>query len=91
MDYADDLFKNKIMFFGFMKEKYPFFYKSNIFFRDIQYSVMRYFEKKNIKIKYALAEKITTNLLEKLVKDESLIKIDNKSFKVNFLVENEVS
>ncbi len=91
MDYANDLYTNKIIFFSFMKEKYPFFYKSNIFFRDTQYSVMRYYEKKNVKIKYAQAEKIAIALFDLLVKDESVIKLDNKSYKVNFLMENQVS
>ncbi len=73
-----------------MKENYPVFYKSNIFFRDLQYSIKRYYEKKNVILTYAEAEKVANEFVKQLVNENLLIKIDNKSFKMNFSLETEV-
>lgn len=87
MDYVNDLMKNKVIFFNFMKEKYPFFYNSNIFFRDIQYAIKYYYLSRGIKITYPEAEEICKNFTENLVVNRELTKIDNQSFKVNFNTE----
>ncbi len=87
MDYVNDLMENKLVFFNFMKEKYPFFYNSNIFFRDIQYAIKYYYLSRGIKITYPQAEEICNNFVEKLVANGELTKVDNKSFKVNFKAE----
>lgn len=90
MNYLNDLYQNRLIFFTFMKEKYPVFYKSNIFFRDLQYAIKRYYEKKNVILTYAEAEKAATEFINLLVSESLLIKIDNKSFKMNFSLETEV-
>ncbi len=90
MDYLNDLYQNRLIFFAFMKENYPVFYKSNIFFRDLQYAIKRYYEKKNVVITYGQAEKAAVDFLNRLVSEDLLIKIDNKSFKMNFSLETEV-
>jgi len=73
-----------------MKENYPVFYKSNIFFRDLQYAIKRYYEKKNVILTYAEAEKVANEFVKQLVNENLLIKIDNKSFKMNFSLETGV-
>lgn len=90
MNYLNDLYQNRLFFFTFMKENYPVFYKSNIFFRDLQYAIKRYYEKKNVILTYAEAEKVANEFVKQLVNENLLIKIDNKSFKMNFSLETEV-
>ena len=46
MDLLQDLISNKKLFFSFMKEKYPVYKESNIFFRDLQYAIINYYMKK---------------------------------------------
>lgn len=91
MDKLTELQNNKTIFFDFMKEKYPLYTKSNMFLRDLQYAIMSYFLKKDIKVKYALAEKLALAFAESLEKQNELIKLDKFTWKVNFPVESVVT
>ena len=84
MDLLQDLISNKKLFFSFMKEKYPVFKESNIFFRDVQYAIRNYYLKKGKPIDYQKAEKIASEFIEGLVKEGELKKISNNAWKVNF-------
>ena len=90
MDKLEHLKNNTEIFFRFMKEKYPIFYNSNIFFRDVQYAVKDYFEKKDIYLKYPEAEKITAEFIKYLEKNNELVKLTSNSWKVNFSFINAV-
>ena len=90
MDLLNDLTSNKIIFFNFMKEKYRLYLNSNIFFRDIQYAIKSYFEKKDIRIKYSQAEKVAYEFIHKLEDSGELKKMSNNAWKVNFSVGNNV-
>lgn len=84
MDLLQDLIVNKKFFFSFMKEKYPVFKESNIFFRDLQYAIRNYYLKKGKTIDYLKAEKIASAFIENLVNEGELKKISNNAWKVNF-------
>ncbi|OGU55051.1 MAG: hypothetical protein A2V66_07965 [Ignavibacteria bacterium RBG_13_36_8] len=81
---------NQDIFFKFMKAKYPLFYNSNLFFRDMLYTIRSFFEKKNSSISYSSAEKLATEFINYLVEKGDLIKLDDNSWKVNFLIEKPV-
>jgi len=84
MDYLSELSSNKTIFFNFMREKYNVYQNSNIFFRDIQYAIKSFFEKKNKKIKYSQAEKIAQEFIKQMENDGQLKKMSNNAWKVNF-------
>ncbi len=84
MEILTELQNNKTMFFNFMREKYPVFHNSNIFLRDLQYAIMSYFEKKDVKVKYGPAEKIALQFAEYLEKQNDITRLDNSTWKVNF-------
>lgn len=90
MDYLSELSSNKTMFFNFMKEKYRVYNNSNIFFRDIQYAIKSYFEKKNKPVKYSDAEKIAKDFIQKMENEGQLKKMSNNAWKVNFSFEKSV-
>ncbi|MEK6553352.1 MAG: hypothetical protein AABZ54_07885 [Bacteroidota bacterium] len=90
MDLLNDLTSNKTIFFNFMKEKYRLYSNSNIFFRDIQYAIKSYFEKKDIRINYSQAEKIAYDFINKLEDTGELKKMSNNAWKVNFSLGNNV-
>ncbi len=91
MDYMSVLKSNEEIFFRFMREKYPFFYNSNIFFRDIQYSIISFFKLKNSPVPYADAEKLAVKFIDDLEKEEKLIKVSKNTWKVNFYLDKPVS
>ena len=72
------------MFFTFMKGKYKVFENSNIFFRDIQYAIKSYFEKKEHKVSYQQAEKIASEFVKSLENEGQLKKMSSNAWKVNF-------
>lgn len=90
MKKLEELKTNKMIFFNFMKEKYPVISKSNIFLRDIQYAIISYFEKKDIKVKYSEAESLALEFTNYLESEGQLIRIDKNTWKVNFLTETPV-
>ncbi len=85
MKKIDLLTSNHLEFLRFLKTQFPLFHKSNIFFRDLQYGVMEYFEqKKNIKVKYSEAETIARKYAEFMEKKEILRKLDHQTWVLNY-------
>lgn len=84
MKHLEHLTENQKVFFNYMNENYKIFQYSNLFFRDLQYAIMSYFELKEKPIKYAYAEKVTQKFIEQMINNGELTKIDRKSWKINF-------
>ncbi len=84
MEHLNELLSNQSIFFNFMKEKYKVYQNSNIFFRDIQYAIKSFLEKKDKKIKYAEAEKLAQEFITQMENDGQLKKMSNNAWKVNF-------
>lgn len=91
MDYLQELKNNKEIFINYLREKYEVIYNSNIFFREIQYGILTYFEKKGIKLSYPVTEKLAYEFAELLEENGELVKIDSRTWKVNFKTENFVN
>lgn len=74
--------KNQIL--NFLRTRFPIFHNSNFFFRDLQYGIRSYFEKRGINISYPQAEKHALEFADLLEKENIFIKINSQSWKVNF-------
>ena len=85
MNHLDELLNNKEVFFRYIAERFPVYTGANIFLRDIQYGIKFFFEKKNIKLKYAQAEKLALEFVSKLVDTNDLTKFDKQTWKVNLV------
>lgn len=84
--YLDTLLTNSLDFFLFMQKKHPIFNNSNIFLRDLQYSIYSYFLNKSIQLSYETSEKLAKDFSEKLLSEEKLKKISDSTWKLNFSV-----
>lgn len=91
MNHFDELKQNQEIFFNYMKEKYPIFLNSNIFFRDIQYAIHSYFEKKDIKLKQRETENLASDFTKYLEAKGDLTRLNYNSYRVNFSLEKEDS
>ncbi|NLT52515.1 MAG: hypothetical protein GXX85_16560 [Ignavibacteria bacterium] len=80
----NDLISNKVLFFNFMKEKYPFYKDSNIFFRDLQFAIKSFFEKKEIIISSITSQKLAENLIFSLENKQEIKRISNNAWNVLF-------
>jgi len=89
MDFTENLLKEKKTFFNFMKEKYPVYYRSNLFLRDIEYAILIYYRKKNINLNYSQISEITRALINSMVERGELKKITDNAylFEADFLKE----
>ncbi|MBL1211987.1 MAG: hypothetical protein HND52_01405 [Ignavibacteriae bacterium] len=84
------LYDEKELFLKFMNEKYPIFFNSNIFFRDIQFALTSYFAYKEKPITYKMAEQLAQDLIEQLENNNELTKISNNSWRVDFHLEKQI-
>lgn len=85
MNNLQELLNNKEIFFRYIAERFPVFTGANVFLRDIQYGIKFFFEKKNIKLKYPQAEKLTLEFISKLAENNDLTKFDEQTWKVNLI------
>lgn len=90
MNYLNELINNQNIFFKFMKEKYPLYYNSNMFLRDLQYAIKSYFDKKNIRLSYTDTENLALDFAKYLDKENKLKKVASNAWKVNFFLNNDV-
>ena len=83
-----DILKNeREIFLNYMKAKYPLHYNSNIFLRDLQYAVRRFFENKNIVLSYTKAEILAMEFAALLESDNDLLRLDANTWRVNFHID----
>ena len=90
MNHLNELVNHKEIFFRFIAERVPVFTGSNVFLRDIQYGIKFFFEKKNIKLKYAETEKLAFEFASELSVKNDLMKYNNNTWKVNFVFSEKI-
>ena len=69
---------------AFLRTQYPLYHLSNIFFRDIQYGIQKFFERRDEKVSYQDAEKAARAFVEKLVNEKIFTPIDRQSWVLNY-------
>jgi GR25 family glycosyltransferase involved in LPS biosynthesis len=67
----------------FLKSRFPLFHLSNFFFRDVQFGVQAFLDRKGMKVGYTAAEAIARAFIEKLEHEKLFLPIDRQSWTVN--------
>ncbi|MFO7446157.1 MAG: hypothetical protein R6W90_07300 [Ignavibacteriaceae bacterium] len=75
---------NHQVFLNYLKAKFPLFHNSNFFFRDFQYGLKRFLEKKDILVSYAEAEKIAVKLGEYFENEGIFVPVNKLGWKLNY-------
>jgi len=73
-----------IVFLNFMKAKFPVFHNSNIFFRDIQFGLIKYLEKKGQKVSSAEAQRLAVGLSRHFEEKGIFTKVNNSGWRLNY-------
>lgn len=81
--FLDFLMSNSGIFQDYFKEKYPVFYNSNIFLRDIQYSIISFYKSKNIHLDMAESEELANMYAGYLESRHAITKLDKNTWKYN--------
>lgn len=80
-----EIIKEEEIFLNFMKAKYPVFHNSNVFKKDIEYSVKRFLELKGKNLRFTEIEKITNDLCLYFIEKGIFLPVNNITWKVNYL------
>lgn len=84
MNNLDVLKSESEIFWKFFEAKYKLFYNSNLFLRDLQYAIKRYFETKNVKMSYTQAESMAFDYVKELENEGDLLRLNAHTWRVNF-------
>ncbi|MCE1188053.1 MAG: hypothetical protein LWX56_02840 [Ignavibacteria bacterium] len=79
----ESLLAEKSSLLNFFKSKLPLYHNSNIFFRDLQFTISAFLELKGQKIGYTDCESLTKDFLEHLVKNNEARQVQTNAWVVN--------
>ncbi len=71
-------------FLGFLKAKYPMFHNSNFFYRDLQYGIRSFLEKKEIDIHYTEAGRLADAISEEFENKGIFVRMNKIGWKINY-------
>ncbi len=78
------LVSEKEKFLHFFKHRFPVFHNSNIFYRDIEYTVRYYLDSRNQKVKAGELIKITADLIKYFEGAGVFVYMSPKTWMVNY-------
>ena len=82
--HLDLLRKENDSLLTFLKAKFPMFHNSNFFFRDLQYGIRSFLEKKDIIVSYTEADKLAKMIASDWESRGIFIKVNKIGWKVNY-------
>ena len=84
MKYLDLIKNDDQVFLKYLKAKYPLFHNSVFFFRDLQFGLQKFLEKKGIKISNAEAEDLARRTGEYLEEKQIFIRVNLYGWRLNY-------
>jgi hypothetical protein len=84
MKHAFDVLDHRTEVLAFLKTRFPLYHQSNVFFRDIQYGIQLFLERKGIKSSYPGSEMIAHEFVSRLVKEGVFIPVDRQTWALNY-------
>ena len=75
---------NETELLNYLRAKFPVFHNSNFFFRDFQYGIRSFLEKKEIKASYQLAEDLAKEMAKHFEAQNIFVKVNHQGWKINF-------
>jgi hypothetical protein len=84
LKHLETIKSNDTVLLEYLKAKFPVFHNSNFFFRDLQYGIRSFFEKKDVFISYQDAEKLATEIAKHYEEKGIFVKVNHQGWKVHF-------
>lgn len=84
MKSLDDILQHRTEILEFLKQRYPLYHLSNVFFRDIQYGIRTWLERRGEKMSYTEAEEVARAFVQALEKEKILTPIDRQSWVLQY-------
>lgn len=67
---------------NYLRAKFPVFHNSNFFFRDFQYGIRSFLEKKEINVNYQMAERLAEDMAKHYEDKGLFVRINNQTWTV---------
>jgi hypothetical protein len=68
----------------FLKAHYPMYHNSNLFIRDIQFGLIRYYQQKGQRLKPCDAEKVARGFMDHLSRSNIARQLDQQTWLLNY-------
>jgi len=78
------LINNDEILLNFLKAKFPVFHNSNFFFRDLQYGIRSFLEKKDIFVTYKESENLANDIAEHFTSKEIFLRVNKQGWRINY-------
>ena len=82
--YLELLNKNEEILLNFFRAKFPIFHNSNFFFRDLQYGIKNFLEKKDIFVSYQQADELAKEIAKNFESKQIFTKINDKAWTIKY-------
>ena len=82
--YLDLLNKNEEILLNFLRAKFPIFHNSNFFFRDLQYGIKNFLEKKDIFVSYKQADELAIEIAKHFENKQIFTKNNEKAWTLKY-------
>jgi hypothetical protein len=79
----DQVVKEEEIFLNYLRSRFPFFHNSNFFYRDMEYGIKSFFEKKNIRMSTSENIEVANRVAVHFEEKGYLRKISDDAWKVN--------
>ncbi len=84
MNHAPEILDRRTEVLAFLKSRFPLYHRSNVFFRDIQYGIQVFLERRGIRARYPESEAIAREFALALEREGVFVPIDRQSWALNY-------
>jgi hypothetical protein len=84
MKHESEVLERRTEVLAFLKSRFPLYHQSNVFFRDIQYGIQVFLERKGIRSGYPESEQIARSFAAMLEREGVFVPIDRQSWALNY-------
>jgi len=84
MNNASVVIDHRTELLAFLKSRFPLFDQSNVFFRDIQYGIQIFLQRRGIRAGYPESERIAKEFVSALEREGVLVAMDRQTWKLNY-------
>ncbi len=75
---------NQTEVLNFLRSQYPLYDASNLFLRDVQFGLIRYFQQKRMRLKNGDAESVARGFLDHLKKARIVAQVDQPTWALHY-------
>ena len=84
MKKSTTIINNQVEFLHFLKAKFPLYHLSNLFFRDLHYGIMSFFNQRGMKIGYSEGELVAREVAQHFERQNVFKKVNQQGWVLHY-------